>query len=354
MNPVNVLIVDDSALVRQVLLRGLISDPEIRVVGTAGDAIKAQKLIREKHPDVLTLDIEMPRMNGLQFLKQLMRQTPLPVIMVSALTERGSKITLEALANGAVDFILKPSQNIRQSLSAMMEELRAKIKVAAKANMRFLARQRVLSARKAVLTMGNRQALAKRVIAIGASTGGTEAIHALLSALPANIPGTLVVQHIPAGFSEQFARRLDRDTALKVKEARSGDYLLPGTVLIAPGNYHLQLIRYNGSYRVICRQGARVNGYRPSVDVLFRSVAKYAAGNAIGVLLTGMGYDGAEAMVALRKSGAYTLAQDETTSVVFGMPKEAYLRGGVSRMLPLNEIPNAILRHLKEDIALRN
>ncbi len=347
MSPVNVLIVDDSALVRQILLRGLIGDPDIRVVGTAGDAFKAQKLIREKRPDVLTLDIEMPRMNGLVFLKQLMRQSPLPVIMISAFTERGSRVTLEALANGAVDFILKPTINIRQNLSKMMEELRAKIKMAAKANLHLFTQSPTLQKRNGAFPLKNMSSLREQVIAIGASTGGTEAIRTVLGALPSNIPGTVIVQHMPAGFTEQFARRLNRETVLKVKEAHSGDHLLPGTVLIAPGDYHLQLIRYNGGYRVICRKGAPVNGYRPSVDVLFRSVAKYAGAKAIGVLLTGMGDDGAQAMVTLRKSGAFTLAQDKATSVVFGMPKEAYLRGGVSRLLPLDKIPSAIVGYLR-------
>ncbi len=351
---VNVLIVDDSALVRQVLLRGLGQDPEIRVVGTAGDPYKAQKLINERKPDVLTLDIEMPNMNGLVFLKQLMRRSPLPVIMVSALTERGSRITLEALASGAVDFILKPAANIRQSLTSMMEELRTKIKIAAKINRHLFERYSETNRQPMNRRIETLRSLPDKIIAIGASTGGPEALRTVLRALPVNAPATLVVQHMPAGFTEQLARRLNDETALNVKEARSGDPVVQGQVLIAPGDYHLQLVRHEGVYRVICRKGARMNGHRPSVDVLFRSVAKYAGANAIGVMLTGMGDDGADAMAVLRKAGAFTLAQDAQTSVVFGMPKEAYLRGGASRLLPLNEIPLAIIDYLNGRSVWRN
>ncbi len=346
MNPVNVLIVDDSALVRRILFRGLSADPHIRVVGTAGDALKAQKLIHQMNPDVLTLDIEMPGVNGLDFLKQLMRINPLPVIMVSALTERGSKITLEALASGAVDFILKPSINIKQNLAAMLQELRTKVKMAAQVNVRGLPVQKIPAIQKPESRGANTVIDRKKIIAIGASTGGTEAIRFVLKALPPAIPGVVVVQHMPAGFTAQFARSLNAETQLDVKEARSGDRVLPGKVLIAPGDFHLQLIRDAGTYRVVCRRGARVNGYRPSVDVLFRSVARYAGAHAIGVLMTGMGDDGADAMVKLRAEGALTIAQDKETSVVFGMPKEAYLRGGVSRLLPLNKIPGAIMNYL--------
>ena len=354
MSLVNVLIVDDSALVRQVLLRGLNEDPEIRVVGTAGDPFKAQKLIEERQPDVLTLDIEMPYMNGLVFLKQLMRQTPMPVIMVSAWTERGSKITMEALASGAVDFILKPTINVRQNLRSMLNDLRAKIKVAAGVNRKLFARHAVTPRQPFKNKLETTDVLSQKIIAIGASTGGTEAIRSLLGALPSNTPGTVIVQHMPAGFTAQFAHRLNDETDLNVKEARSGDSVLPGQVLIAPGDFHLQVIRYEGAYRVICRKGARVNGHRPSIDVLFRSVAKYAGAKAIGVMLTGMGDDGADAMVILRKTGAFTVAQDQTTSVVFGMPKEAYLRGGASGLLPLNEIPTAIISYLNGNQAGQN
>ncbi len=354
MSSVNVLIVDDSALVRQVLLRGLSRDPEIRVVGTAGDPYKAQELINERKPDVLTLDIEMPRMNGLLFLKRLMRRSPMPVIMVSALTERGSRITLEALASGAVDFILKPTANIRQSLTSMMEELRTKIKVAAKINRHLFERYSETNRLPTNHRIETLHSLSDKIIAIGASTGGPQALRTVLGALPANAPATLVVQHMPAGFTEQLARRLNDETALNVKEARSGDPVVRGQVLIAPGDYHLQLVRHEGVYRVICRKGARMNGHRPSVDVLFRSVAKYAGANAIGVMLTGMGDDGADAMAVLRKTGAFTLAQDAHTSVVFGMPKEAYLRGGASRLLPLNEIPLAIVDYLNGRSEWRN
>ncbi len=341
MEAIKVLVVDDSALVRQVLSEGLSRDPDIEVVGRAADPYRAAELINKFSPDVLTLDVEMPRMDGLEFLRRLMARRPLPVVMVSSLTERGSRITLEALANGAVDFVLKPRLNIRDGLNSMMTELRQKVKMAARVPVTALNHKgngphiSPVRFNKSIQTTD-------KVIAIGASTGGTEAIRKVVCALPPNSPGIVVVQHMPAGFTHMFAERLNELSELTVKEAKSGDRVMTGTVLVAPGNYHMQLIRSGGEYRVVCRMGARVNGHRPSVDVLFRSVARHAGANAIGVMLTGMGDDGADAMVKMRQSGARTVAQDEATSVVFGMPKEAYARGGAEMLAPIEKIPEIV------------
>ncbi len=341
MNKIKVLIVDDSALVRQVLSKGLQQDAAIEVVGTAADPFQATELINKFHPQVLTLDVEMPRMNGIEFLKRLMARYPLPVIMVSSLTDTNSKVTLEALHYGAVDFVLKPSSNIRNGLQLMLTELREKIKQAAKANVRTLVKNFQNSTTYKVKF--NRSSEPKtEVIAIGASTGGTEALQILLKAMPADAPGMVVVQHMPAGFTKMFARRLNDLTELTVKEATTGDQLEPGKVLIAPGNYHMQLLKIESNYQVICREGERVNGHRPSVDVLFRSVARHAGSMAIGILLTGMGQDGAEGMLEMRRNGARTVAQDEATSVVFGMPRAAYLNGAAERLASIYEIPKVI------------
>ncbi len=344
---VRVLIVDDSAMVRDVLHRGLESDPGIEVVGSANDPYQARDLILKSKPDVMTLDVEMPRMDGLEFLKKLMPQYPLPVLMVSSLTASGSQITLDALASGAIDFVLKPASDVRNGLSAMMDDLRQKVKMCAAVDVSGWKRNFI---NKKSLTKVEINAslttTTDKVIAIGASTGGTEALRRLISALPVNTPGIVVVQHMPAGFTRMFAERLNAITDLNVKEAKSGDRVMTGHVLIAPGNYHMQIMRSGGVYRVVCRNGDLVNGHRPSVDVLFRSVAKYAGANAIGVMLTGMGSDGADAMVKMRRNGARTVAQNQDTCVVFGMPKEAYLRGGAEDLQPLDEIPNVVKHYI--------
>jgi two-component system chemotaxis response regulator CheB len=344
MKKIKVLIVDDSALVRNTLEHGLSMDNELEVVGKAGNPYEARDLIVKLKPEVLTLDIEMPKMDGLEFLKKLMPQYPLPVIMVSALTERGSQITLTALQYGAVDFVTKPSANVKSGLSDLMKEIRAKIKIASKVDVKNLQTTKVSSEPVKI------NALAKttdKVIAIGASTGGTEAIREIVKALPPNTPGIVAVQHMPPGFTKMFAKGLDEVSQLSVKEAKSGDRVLMGQVLIAPGSHHLQIIRSGGEYRVVCRDGDIVCGHKPSVDVLFRSVAKYAGANSIGVMLTGMGKDGAEAMVKLKDAGGRTIAQDEASCVVFGMPKEAYDRGGAESLVPLNSIPQKIIDYLE-------
>ena len=343
-----VLIVDDSALVRQVLKQGLSNCDSIEVVGTANNPYEARDLIVEKKPDVLTLDVEMPKMDGLEFLKKLMPQYPLPVIMVSALTEKGSQITLDALASGAIDFVQKPSADVERGLSSMINEIIEKTIMASKVDVsKWKMNIDEYRQRKSV-KIGALAKTTDKIIAIGASTGGTEAIHRVLEVLPPNTPGIIIVQHMPAGFTKMFADRLNASTNLEVKEAKSGDRVMTGHVLVAPGNFHMQLIRSGGDYRVACRNGAKVSGHKPSVDVLFRSVAKYAGANAIGIMLTGMGSDGADAMVKMREAGARTVAQDEATSIVFGMPKEAFKRGGAEKLSPLNKIPDIIKDYLEE------
>jgi len=283
----------------------------------------------------------MPYLNGLQFLKQLMKFYPMPVIMVSALTEKNSRMAIDALAAGAVDVVLKPKADVRAGLLDMMNDLRDKIKAAAQAHPAGLSLsvrpKRPAHGKHAASTNGS-----ERIIAIGASTGGIQAIRCLLRNFPPNAPGTVIVQHLPAGFTRQFAEQLNAALPLTVKEAKTGDVVRPGHVFIAPGGYHMQVTRIGGEYRLVCRKGERVNGHRPSVEVLFRSVARHAGEQAIGILLTGMGSDGAEAMVHLRQNGALTIVQDKKTSVVWGMPKEAYVRGGASHVLPLQKIPQKI------------
>lgn len=349
---VRVLVVDDSALVREILSRGLAMDSRIEVVGTASDPYVARDKIVQLKPDVLTLDVEMPRMDGVDFLRRLMPQYPLPVLMVSALTQRGKQITLEALEAGAVDFVTKPSTDVARGLSTMIKELREKVKAIASVDVSHWKRDR--SKIKSRPKIASSRALAEstdKVIAIGASTGGTEALRRVLTELPGNTPGIVVVQHMPAGFTQMFADRLNDQCAMEVREAKTGDRVLAGRVLIAPGDYQLEVKRSGGIYQVNCRPGEKVCGHRPSVDVMFRSVAQFVGTNAVGVMLTGMGADGADAMVEMRKLGARTMAQDEASSVVFGMPKEAYVRGGAEKLVPLDNISDEILKLLSSSSA---
>lgn len=340
--PVKVLIVDDSAIVRKVLAEGLSQDANIDVVGTAADPYIARDKIIKLRPDVLTLDVEMPRMDGVEFLRRLMPQYPLPVVMVSALTESGKQITLDALEAGAVDIVTKPSVNVGQGLADVMLELRTKVKIAASANVsHFKARRKPVQACRP--PTGALAESTDKVIAIGASTGGTEAIRQVVTAFPASAPGVVIVQHMPPGFTESFAQRLNKLSAMDVKQADDGDRVMPGRMLVAPGGYQMTVRRSGGRYEVQCRAGENVCGHCPSVEVLFRSVAQHVGPNAIGVILTGMGRDGAEGMVAMRRSGARTIAQDEASCVVFGMPKEAYERGGAERLVPLDDIARTVL-----------
>lgn len=335
---IRVLIVDDSATARAVLREILESDPSIEVVATASDAYVARYKIVELKPDVVCLDVEMPRMDGITFLKRLMHYMPLPVIMVSSLTHSGAKTTLEALEAGAVDFVGKPHSHIYDGKDEMRDELLSKIKLASKAKVR----QHILRD----MTQANATSLAEttnKILAIGASTGGTEALKDVLMGLPRNAPGTVIVQHMPANFTGPFAERLNSLCAMEVREARNGDSITPGVVLIAPGDYHMVVRRSGARYYVEIGSGEKISGHRPSADVLLNSVAKIAGANAIGVILTGMGGDGARGLLAMRNAGAKTIGQNEESCVVYGMPKVAYDIGAVEKQLPLDQIAVGIL-----------
>lgn len=343
---IKVLVVDDSALVRKVLKEVLSAQPDIEVVGAAPDPIVAREMIKRLNPDVLTLDVEMPKMDGIEFLSRLMRLRPMPVVMVSSLTEKSSETTLRALELGAVDFIAKPKLDIERGLIAYGEELAEKIRVAASARLRKPAALSIderLSADAILPPLANRIASTEKLIIIGASTGGTEAIGAVLVRLPADSPGVLVTQHMPEHFTKTFAQRLDGLCRISVKEAVHGERILPGHAYVAPGHSHMLLARSGANYVTELNQGPPVNRHRPSVDVLFRSAANHAGKNAIGVILTGMGNDGAAGMLEMRERGAHTIAQDESSCVVFGMPREAILMGGVTETLPLTDITQRIL-----------
>ncbi|WP_045218365.1 protein-glutamate methylesterase/protein-glutamine glutaminase [Desulfonatronum thioautotrophicum] len=340
MSKIRVLVVDDSALVREILRQGLAEDPRIEVVGVAGDPYQARDKIVQLRPDVLTLDVEMPRMDGVEFLRRLMPHYPLPVVMVSALTEQGKQITLDALEAGAVDFVSKPKADMARGLNAMMDELRAKVLTASTAKVRHRKRSPEQPVRRIAA-----QSLAEstdKIVAIGASTGGTEAVREVVTRFPASFPGTVIVQHMPAGFTRKFAERLDTLSAMDVKEAEDKDRIRPGRVLVAPGGMHLRVQRSGGIYLARVQPGALINGHCPSVEALFDSVAEHVGANAVGVMLTGMGADGAEAMRRMREAGARCFAQDEASSVVFGMPREAFARGGAERLVPLTEMADAV------------
>jgi len=339
-----VLIVDDSALMRQLLTKILSSDPGLEVVGTAGDPFVARDKIKALNPDVLTLDIEMPRMDGLTFLEKLMRGHPMPVIMISSLTDKGADTTLRALGLGAIDYVSKPKVDVSNGTIEQAEEIVAKVKAAAKAKVRRPSESPVPPA---ALTRRTYQFSAThKIVAIGASTGGTEALKELLSPLPADFPGIVIVQHMPEAFTRQFADRLDSLCKIRVKEAQNGDRILPGHALLAPGGHHMAVVSKGAEYAVHVYRGERVNRHLPSVDVLFSSCARSMGKNALGVLLTGMGADGAKGMLEMKQAGAFNIAQDESTSVVFGMPREAILLNAVDKVLPLGHIPEALLQRL--------
>lgn len=346
---IKVLIVDDSALVRNVLTEILSSVSDIEVVGAAADPYVARDKIKELAPDVLTLDVEMPRMDGIKFLRNIMRLRPMPVVMVSSLTEKGADITLEALALGAVDFVSKPKLDVKSGLIDYSDELISKVRAAAIARIRSVSllpepapSQKV----DAVLPYARpvQFRTTDRIIAIGASTGGTEAIKDVLLSLPADCPGIVITQHIPIGFSGAFAQRLNNQTRLTVKEAEDGDTVLPGHVFIAPGDRHLILTRSGARYICSLSDGSEVNRHKPSVDVLFRSVLQTAGRNSVAALLTGMGADGAQGLLEMHQHGIQTIVQDEATSVVWGMPGEAVKRGAASQVLPLNSIAGAVIK----------
>ena len=352
MNKIKVLIVDDSAVVRQAITDILSSDPSIEVIGAARDPYLAVERMKEVVPDVITLDVEMPRMDGITFLQKIMSQHPLPVVMVSSLTENGSETTFKALEYGAVDIIQKPRLGVKQFLEESRIIICDAVKAASRARMKKAAPkpfhvQPKLTA-DAVMPKPTSKAMVQtteRVVAIGASTGGTEALKVFLEGLPEDAPGTVIVQHMPEHFTRAFANRLDGICRVSVKEAENDDTVLRGRVLIAPGNKHTLLKRSGARYYVEVRDGPLVCRHIPSVDVLFRSAARYAGRNGIGVIMTGMGDDGARGMLEMKEAGAFTVAQDENSCVVFGMPKEAIKLGAVDSVVPLDHIARMILNH---------
>ncbi len=372
---IKVLIVDDSALIRKMLTSILESDPAIEVVGTASDPYMAREKIKKLKPDMITLDVEMPKMDGVTFLRNLMRLHPMPVLMVSSLTEKGADITLQALEAGAVDFVTKPKVDLANTFGQYGEEILEKVKVVARANVRqVISRPSSEQARHVLGTPGAGDVVdgkaavpqkfttdavlekssgkrhfqtTDKVIAIGASTGGTEAIRVVLEQLPPGTPGVVIVQHIPAAFSRPFAERMNLSSAMNVMQAEDGQQIIPGHVYIAPGDQHLMVVRDGARYVCRLNDGELVNRHKPSVDVLFRSMAENVGPNGIAVMLTGMGGDGARSMKEMLDVGAKTIAQDERTSVVWGMPGEAVKTGAAEQVLPLEEIAGAVVKLAK-------
>jgi two-component system chemotaxis response regulator CheB len=357
--PIRVLVIDDSASVRQALCSILGEDPDIEIMGVASDPFVAAKRIHEEIPDVITLDVEMPRMDGITFLRKLMAQRPIPVVMCSSLTEHGSETLMQALEAGAVDVILKPKLEAAQHLLESKMRICDAVKGAARARLprarpgrsdkQSLGPQPKLSADVMLAPPTGNRAMARTtesVVCIGASTGGTESLRVVLEALPADSPGIVVVQHMPEKFTAALARRLDGLSQMEVREAEDGDTVLRGRVLIAPGNKHMMLQRSGARYYVAVQDGPLVSRHRPSVDVLFRSAAHNAGANALGIIMTGMGDDGARGLLEMRQAGATTIAQDEASCVVFGMPKEAIALGAAGRVMPLDSLAGEIVRPL--------
>ncbi|MDD4002325.1 MAG: chemotaxis response regulator protein-glutamate methylesterase [Bacteroidales bacterium] len=334
MKKIKVLIVDDSFLFRETLAQGLSMDPMIDVVATASDPFQARDKILEFEPDVMTLDIEMPRMNGIEFLRRLMPQHPIPVVIISALTEN----VFDALNAGAVDFVPKPTVTKAETLQSLINELIIKIKIASTAKVAHWKKDIDLWETGSKVYPGD----IHTIIGIGASTGGTDAIYQVIKSFSKDIPGIVVVQHMPAGFTNMYAQRLNSTCSVEVKEAQNGDRVTPGKVLIAPGDYHMQVKKAGSGYTVKCMTGDKVNGHCPSVDVLFNSLAENVGSKAIGVILTGMGNDGAKGLLAMRNNGARTIGQDQESCVVYGMPRVAYEIGAVEKQLPLERIPQSI------------
>lgn len=357
MQKIKVLCVDDSALIRSLMTEIINDQPDMTVVATAPDPLVARELIKQHNPDVLTLDVEMPRMDGLDFLEKLMRLRPMPVVMVSSLTERGNEITLRALELGAVDFVTKPKVGIRDGMLEYAEKLADKIRAASRARVqaRHVAPHAPGAAPAAhgaapgapqAPMLNNPLLSTEKLIIIGASTGGTEAIREVLTPLPPDAPAVMIAQHMPPGFTKSFAQRLNTLCRITVKEAEHGERVLPGHAYIAPGHAHLLLARSGANYIANLSDDPPVNRHRPSVDVLFNSAAQHAGKNAIGVILTGMGRDGAAGLLNMRRAGAYTFAQDEASCIVFGMPREAIAMGAADDVAPLSEMSRRVMARL--------
>jgi len=344
---IKVLVIDDSALIRSLLTEMINEQSDMEVIGVAPDPLVARDLIKQLNPDVLTLDVEMPKMDGLDFLEKLMRLRPMPVVMVSTLTERGSEITMRALELGATDFVTKPKTSISSGMREYTDLIADKIRTASRASIATLQRTAKPQTNNTVqMALKNPLISSEKLLIIGASTGGTEAIKSFLLQMPSDCPGILITQHMPAGFTKSFADRLDSLCKISVKEAVDGDRVLPGHAYIAPGDHHLLLGRSGANYVTKLSDAAPVSRHKPSVDVLFDSAASNAGKNAIGVIMTGMGKDGAAGMAKMKQAGAYNFAQDEASCVVFGMPKEAIAHGGVEDVLPLTELPQAVFAQL--------
>ncbi len=351
MGKIKVLIVDDSASVRQTLSKILSSDPQIEIVGTAYDPFNAAEKLESITPDVITLDVEMPRMDGITFLKKIMTQSPVPVVICSSLAERGAETTLKAIEYGAVEIIEKPKIGTKSFFEESKIMICDIVKAASHVNVQKLTSIRKSFSKKlsadAIMPKSKTGAMIKtteKILVVGASTGGTEALRVFLEALPLDSPGIVIVQHMPENFTKAFANRINSLCKITVKEASDNDTILPGQALIAPGNKHMLLKRSGARYYVDVKTGPLVSRHRPSVDVLFRSAARYAGQNAVGVIMTGMGDDGAKGMLEMKEAGAFTIAQDEQSCVVFGMPNEAIKLGGVKKILPLNQIAHGALR----------
>ncbi len=351
---IRTLIVDDSALMRQLLSDLLSKDPDIEVVGTASDPYVARDKIMKLNPDVMTLDVEMPRMDGLTFLEKLMASRPMPVVMVSSLTERSCETTFRAMELGAFDFVTKPKIDVANSMPDLQTELIQKVRAAAGAKVRVRPAASPVrpEVTKSPLAPDALITSTHKVIAIGTSTGGTEALAEILTSLPPDAPGVIAVIHMPPGYTKSYADRLDRACQIRIREAADGDRILPGHALIAQGDRHLEAYRSGATYSVRVKEGEKVSGFRPSVDVLFHSCAKFLGTNGVGAILTGMGRDGADGLLAMRHAGAHTIAQDEASCVVYGMPREAVAMNAACQVLPLNRIASAMLKHAQAKNAM--
>ncbi len=359
MSKITVVVVDDSALVRSMLTEIINRQPDMTCIGAAADPLVAREMIRNLNPDVITLDVEMPRMDGIDFLSKLMRLRPMPVVMVSTLTERGADVTLKALELGAVDFVAKPKIGVADGLRQLADDITDKVRIAARAHIHRLPQPATATGasgaagapRPASATLASVGRLStEKIIFIGASTGGTEATKEVLTALPPDAPAVVITQHMPPGFTRNYAARLDGLCKIRVQEARDGERILPGHAYIAPGGMHLSVEKSGANYIARVQDGDPVNRHKPSVEVLFQSAARVVGPNAIGIMLTGMGADGAKAMKLMRDAGAYCVAQDEASCVVFGMPREAIAAGAINEVLPLNKIAGHLIEHLRATV----